>query len=454
MLTVSKFNTKVSVKSIGEVDLKFISLDDIITINNIVKEKEIGDKEKTVKILYNQLLSPKTSYEEFLLLPEEDLITIATEFIKKEKSAFECYCDNGNFYADFNLAFKKMFERQGEEIKKTLESINGTLQSFSASIASIALPDYGSIAGVFKVETGIAETMRMFSEHMASVVIPDHGGIANVLKAKMEGVAETMEGVKSSLAIMANINLKPMIEFAPNTLNSFWNDYLSLNGKINTNMFSLITSKELFPNIDYTKELLASSQIMRQNSEVFAHRITELEIYPPTAKSYIYRKVGITRDEIENQLLRIKASIENNSFLIFWKSKEKGKLYPNPERIAQGHVMGLLDVSLPEKLVIVDQQIKAGAGIIDIILTFHNGHGLERIILELKVFEEGHPLNDGIEQTFSYMETKRTDKGFRMIFDASKSGIVANPQQRGNKILQDIIININPVTPSSLFRIK
>src|SRR4051812_32200754 len=78
-----------------------------------VKEKEIGEKEKTIKILYNQLLSPKTSYEEFLLLPEEDLITIATEFIKKEKSAFECYCDNGNFYADFNLAFRKMFERQG-----------------------------------------------------------------------------------------------------------------------------------------------------------------------------------------------------------------------------------------------------------------------------------------------------------------------------------------------------
>jgi hypothetical protein len=77
--------------------------------------------------------------------------------------------------------------------------------------------------------------------------------------------------------------------------------------------------------------------------------------------------------------------------------------------------MGLLDVSLPETLVIVDQQTRAGAGIIDIILTFHNGHELERIILELKVFEEGHPLNDGIEQTFSYMETKKTNKGLLIV---------------------------------------
>jgi hypothetical protein len=56
MLTINKFNAKVSVKSIGEVDLKFISMDNMMTFDNIINEKEIGDKERTLKILYNQLL--------------------------------------------------------------------------------------------------------------------------------------------------------------------------------------------------------------------------------------------------------------------------------------------------------------------------------------------------------------------------------------------------------------
>ena len=49
------------------------------------------------------------------------------------------------------------------------------------------------------------------------------------------------------------------------------------------------------------------------------------------------------------------------------------------------------------------------------------------------------------------MTAKNVDRGFRVTFDVSKSGMVANLQQRGSKTLQDIIVNINPINPSSLF---
>ena len=141
---------------------------------------------------------------------------------------------------------------------------------------------------------------------------------------------------------------------------------------------------------------------------------------------------------------------------MFWETRKKGKLAKNLERIAQGHVMGLLYMGLPNKLVFSFQQLNSGSGIIDILVTFCNEFGeLQKVILELKVFEQGHLLQDGIEQTAQYMENEETEHSYRVIFNATGGELeIQSRLARNGKTVKDIVININLPNPSVLDKKK
>jgi hypothetical protein len=141
---------------------------------------------------------------------------------------------------------------------------------------------------------------------------------------------------------------------------------------------------------------------------------------------------------------------------MFWEKrgqgKEKGKLRAQPENIAQELMMSLFDIALPNQKVVAFQQLRSGAGIIDILLIFPNEYGeLEKVILELKVFEDGHKLQDGIEQLAHYMEREETKDGYRVIFSATTGELEEqNRSARNGKMIKDFMININLPNPSSL----
>src|SRR5262249_15456735 len=100
----------------------------------------------------------------------------------------------------------------------------------------------------------------------------------------------------------------------------------------------------------------------------------------------------------------------------------------------------------------VIQQPASGSGIIDILVIFSDEYGnLKKALLELKVFEEGHQLNDGIEQTAQYMINEETEHGYRVIFNATKRKLEEQEKAtKAGKTIKDIVININLPNPSSL----
>jgi hypothetical protein len=236
---------------------------------------------------------------------------------------------------------------------------------------------------------------------------------------------------------------------------AYWKDYYALNEIITSNVFATLAAQDLYPQRDFVKELQEASHLSIQNERVFTQHVREISSYPEKQRDELYKHAEFrffSIDEFEKLLQKIKKIVERRSQLIFWKARTDDKLAENPERIAQGFMMGLLEMGLPNKLVLAFQQLGSGSGIIDILLTFSNEYGeLQKVILELKVFGRDHLLTDGIEQTAKYMENEETEHGYRVIFNARKDELESQYRSATNgKTLKDIIININLPNPSSL----
>ncbi len=119
-------NTKIRIKAFSEVELNCILGDHARYIEEILVENGLGNKEFVQKVLYNQLIEPKISIEEFLQLSDDDLETIGRAFIKNEGVVFGYDKGTGDFYKDFRIAFQSFKEKQSEIIKnirKSLESL-------------------------------------------------------------------------------------------------------------------------------------------------------------------------------------------------------------------------------------------------------------------------------------------------------------------------------------------
>lgn len=135
---------KLRLRTLGEVELKYISTGDAISFLKILSEEKLSDIEFVLKILYNQLIKPKINFEEFKKLSDKELIKIAKAFLKKETQIFQYFKDTGDFFKDFRFAIKKYYKEQFEKIKNIIDPkikyIKDILNTFSKRFAlSIAL---------------------------------------------------------------------------------------------------------------------------------------------------------------------------------------------------------------------------------------------------------------------------------------------------------------------------
>lgn len=135
-----RHNTRVVVPSLGKVELKYVSGSDCLEFEKIIFQNLAND-EIAKKILHQQLLTPKLSYDAFISIPSDELLQITNAFIKNEGSCFEYYIDTGKLYDDFVNALKTDIEDRRQQFQSNISpsviSAQQALASFNLKYASI-----------------------------------------------------------------------------------------------------------------------------------------------------------------------------------------------------------------------------------------------------------------------------------------------------------------------------
>lgn len=419
----------ISLDSVGQVSVRELTVGDTNYLAEVVAKKGISDKAFVQAILLHQVVTSTNAQEEFNRISDEDLLKVARAFLEAEKDTFTDYtAETEMTFASFRKVVTDWIAEEEKRVLKFMGVSKEYLERLANTVARIDIP---------KIDVRV---LRLW---------------------KRGGFPETLQSLNGVLENLARVDL-PQLQYGiyiTEPVRAYWKDFYALNEKITSSVFAILAAQTLFPQRSFASELREVSQLSIKNEQVFAERIQEVRGYPEQHRDELYRQAGIqifSVEEFEALLQKIKKIIERYSQLIFWDSRTRSRPAKNLERIAQGHMMGLIEMGLPHKTVIGFQQLRSGSGIIDILLVFANEYGeQQKIILELKVFKEGHLLSDGIEQTAQYMENEETENGYRVIFNAKKEELeVRDGPANNKKVVKDIVININLPPPSSLDKKK
>ncbi len=152
-------NTKTKINSLGEVELKWISLGDVKKYAKLL-EQNYSDKDFTLQILFHQLIKPKIKFNTFKKLPDKEIVKLGKDFIKKEDYFFKHFQDTGDFFQDFRKAIKtqneKFIEKLGNTFEPIIKSTHEMLASFNNNYASV-------VQSALFSSSYIQDTMRQFS---------------------------------------------------------------------------------------------------------------------------------------------------------------------------------------------------------------------------------------------------------------------------------------------------
>lgn len=181
MFNLSRNNTRLRLKTLGEVELKHISLGDTDFFLKILAKEKISDREFVKEILYNQLIKPQINFEKFRQLSDKDLIKIAKTFVENEDHTFQYFKDTGDFFKDFQVAVITYVEKQLEMIKKNFEPIikstQETLKAFNKNYAPIIQQSFEvssyikeSLQGITKIAERFQETQVRLAESFKPII--------------------------------------------------------------------------------------------------------------------------------------------------------------------------------------------------------------------------------------------------------------------------------------------
>jgi len=153
----------------------------------------------------------------------------------------------------------------------------------------------------------------------------------------------------------------------------------------------------------------------------------------------------LPRTTIETLLKEFKHAVEARAVDVFWQSRTKGKLQPNPETIAQSQ-FALFTWGVLRNRGIVLREIYSGIGFVDIGVIFSSTLHLIEIKVLTKKFE-------GPKQLEQYMKTEGRNKGSLLIIDTLKPNSKLNLPKSiitPSGTIKVYQVDINPFPPSSL----
>lgn len=217
---LSKNNTKLRVKGIGNIKLKYISFGDTKDLLQILHKKQISDKRCVQKIIFNQLIKPKLGFGKFNKIPDQDLIKISQAFIKKERHVFQYYKNTGNFFQDFRLSLeayeKKSLERLRLQFEPIISSTQKVIEAFSKDYSSIIQPTLYVGSYIQELSQGFMRVAKQFQDVQV-------------------GIAKSLKPIIETTNILAE-SLKPQIDF--------WQKWAKQNKRLFDSVRNLVSAQE------------------------------------------------------------------------------------------------------------------------------------------------------------------------------------------------------------------
>jgi len=180
VLALSKRNTRIRLESLGETELKYVSINDTREYDKLLRQ-ELSDKAFVTHVLYHQLVKPKINFGDFQGLSDKALEELTRAFIKKEDYAFKYFQDTGDFFKDFKMALATGRKKHAEELAKTLQPIiksaQESLNTFSRNYASIIQQTLTgtsyireSLQQLNNIASQIGDTQRLIVASMKPVI--------------------------------------------------------------------------------------------------------------------------------------------------------------------------------------------------------------------------------------------------------------------------------------------
>lgn len=120
---------KTNIYSLGDIELKNVSLNDLIKYDEL-KFYELSDRDFITSVLHNQLLKPKIDLDSFKARPDTDIEELARVFLKQEDHYNSLFKETGDFFGDF----KKVFIESRKELIKQIRKVFRPLISFQKAI--------------------------------------------------------------------------------------------------------------------------------------------------------------------------------------------------------------------------------------------------------------------------------------------------------------------------------
>ena len=192
-------NIFIQLESRGEVEIKYISLEDMVYIERLI-EDDISDKDFLLKTLFHQFVEPKISFKDIKKLPDKILEQLAIAFVQNEIDTFEYYKDTGDFIKDFKQALVIGMQKNSDEFRKSIEPIlksaQNSLRTFNNDYASIIQQ---SLIGSSYIQESIKEL---------SIAIKPITDSQNMIAAALKPFLEQYD----STARIITESLKPQID--------------------------------------------------------------------------------------------------------------------------------------------------------------------------------------------------------------------------------------------------
>ena len=197
-MELNKNNIKIHLASLGDVELKYVSINDSIEYYKLL-QKQLSDKDFVEQILFHQLVKPEMEFAKFQLAPDSDLEELARAFIEKYISKY--FKDSGDIFKDFRQALATKQEKDIDELRKTIEPIikstQEALTAFNIGYASIIQQ---TINGTSYIQESLQGFAR-FAKQIAGI----RDGIFDLIGPAIEQYQTMSKVIVESLTPQINI---------------------------------------------------------------------------------------------------------------------------------------------------------------------------------------------------------------------------------------------------------
>ena len=188
---------KLESETLGSIELRHIRLGDLVFIEQNI-DKIVDEKEFVCSLMHNQLYSPKLEYSGFTITSDNELKSIAREFIKENSHLFDHFKETSDaeFYVNFRNSIQKHQDEEKKKLEESLAPLGKTFDKF--------LKQYEPLIGRSLIQDSFISELSRSAAAISKQWRESVVGIAEALRP-------TIEQFAASASVIENL-VKPQIE--------------------------------------------------------------------------------------------------------------------------------------------------------------------------------------------------------------------------------------------------